>query len=54
MMMSYIEGQIIKVRSKFWDTAPVREVRYENGGIRVKDEWFSWDYFFQVNQLVTS
>jgi hypothetical protein len=46
------DNTIIKVRSKFWATAPIREVMYINGGIQVDKEFFSWDCFFAVNVIV--
>lgn len=51
---SYPESTSLTVRNKFWENAPQRNVTVENGGIRCKDEWFEWDYFFQVNTIVHS
>ena len=46
----------IKVKSIFWDSKP-REVeicKSEELGliVSVKNEYFTWDYFFKVNEVV--
>ena len=42
----------IKVRSKFWSTAPIRVVTIINDGIQIGEHWFEWNYFFAVNEIV--
>ena len=44
----------ITVKNKFWATAPTRVVFHNESDntIHVNNHIFSWDYFFQVNELV--
>lgn len=52
MQGQYKEGQKIKVAHKCCPQC-TRYVTYENGGIRVENHWFSWEFFFKVNFIVT-
>jgi hypothetical protein len=50
----YENGDILLVRNKFWENSPKRKVTVEAGGIRVNEHWFRWDFFFEVNALITT
>lgn len=30
----------------------IRTVQVENGGIRIGEHWFTWNYFFEVNEII--
>ncbi len=45
---------ILKVKSILWKNAPHREVTHNiiNNTIIVNEHIFSWDHFFEVNEIV--
>jgi hypothetical protein len=49
------EGETLYVKHKAMPNLPARAVTFEvkNGknGVRVLNEWFEWDFFFEVNYL---
>lgn len=45
-------GDLIGVKHKCIPNLPSRRVTYENGGIRIGEHWFRWNYFFEVNYIV--
>ncbi len=51
----YKNGDKILVNNIATKDSPqcAREVTFENGGIRVKEHWFTWNYFFKVNFIVS-
>ena len=45
-------GVLIEVKHKCTPNLPSRRVTYDNGGIRIGEHWFRWNYFFEVNYIV--
>lgn len=44
------EGDVILTQSHLGKN--LREVKFENNGIKLGNHWFNWDFFFEVNDVI--